>query len=49
MKAKIYYSIGDYDDTIIIEGSDIDDLREKCDAELQKRGASYTGSEIIEE
>lgn len=49
MKAKIYYSIGTYDDSIIIEGTDIDDLREKCDSELEKRGASYTGSEIIEE
>jgi len=49
MKAKIYYSIGEYDDEIIIEGNDIDDLREKCDYEIKRRGATYCGSEIIEE
>ena len=49
MKAKIYYTVSGYDDSITIEGSDLDDLREKCDRELSKRGATYTGSQILEE
>jgi len=49
MKAKIYYSIGEYSDEIILEGNDIDELRKKCDSELKRRGATYCGSEMIEE
>lgn len=49
MKAKIYYCIGEYDDSIIIEGDNIEDLRKTCDEEIAKRGATYTGSEILEE
>ncbi len=49
MKARIYYFIGEYDDSLIIEGDNIDELREKCDAELKRRGATYSGSEILNE
>ena len=48
MKARIYYCIGEYDDSIIIEGKTIDELREKCKYEIARRGAIYTGSEILE-
>lgn len=49
MKAKIYYYIGDYDDSVIIEGNDMDELRQKCKEAIESRGATYTGAEIIEE
>ena len=49
MKAKIYYSIKGYDDSIIIEGNNIEELREICDNEINRRGAIYYGSEILEE
>jgi len=49
MKARIYYFIGEYDDSLIIEGDSIDEIREKCDAELERRGATYSGSEILDE
>ena len=53
MKAIIYFTVyaeyGLYDDSIIIEGSDLLDLMEKRDFELSKRGATYTGSQILEE
>ena len=49
MKARIYYSIGEYDDSIVIEGETIDELREKCKYEVDRRGAIYTGSEILED
>ncbi len=49
MKVKVYYFIKDYDDSIIIEGNNIEEIREKCDNELNKRGATYSGSEILEE
>lgn len=48
MKAKIFYCIGSFDDEIIVEGDTIDELREKCDAEISRRGAVYTGSKILE-
>ena len=49
MKARIYYFIGDYDDSIVIEGANIEELREKCDYEIKRRGATYSGSEMLEE
>ena len=49
MKAIIYYCIGDYDDSITIEGGSVEELREKCDSELKKRGATYCGSKILED
>ena len=49
MKAKIFYFIGDYDDSIIIEGQSIEELQEKCKYEIDKRGATYSGSEILED
>ena len=49
MKARIYYFIGEYDDSLIIEGNDIKELREKCKYEIDRRGATYSGSEILEE
>ncbi|MBR4589733.1 MAG: hypothetical protein IKO36_03630 [Bacteroidaceae bacterium] len=49
MKARIYYYIGDYDDSLIITGNTIEELREKCENEINRRGATYSGSEIIEE
>ena len=49
MKARIYYFIGDYDDSLIIEGDSIDELREKCKTEIERRGATYSGSEILED
>lgn len=49
MKAKIFYFIGDYDDSIIIEGQSIEELREKCKYEIDKRGATYSGSVILED
>lgn len=55
MKAKIYYYYDvkeysdDINDEIIIEADTIEELRQKCDEELKKRGAIYSGSEIIEE
>jgi len=49
MKARVYYCIGNYDDSIVITGYNIEDLRKKCDYELERRGATYTSSEILEE
>lgn len=49
MKARIYYYIGDYDDSIIIEGNDMDELREKCKKEIDSRGATYCGGELLED
>ena len=49
MKVNVFYCIGDYDDSIIIEGNNPEEIREKCDAELSRRGATYTGSETLEE
>lgn len=48
MKAKIYFYIGDYDDSIILEGKDEDELIDKTNSELSKRGAHYSGAEILE-
>ena len=49
MKVKVYYFINDYDDDIIIEGNNIEEIRKICDEELKKRVATYSGSEILEE
>ena len=49
MKARIYYFIGDYDDSLVIEGDNIEELREKCEHEINSRGATYSGSEILED
>ena len=49
MKARIYYYIGDYDDSLIIEGDTIEELRAKCKTEIENRGATYSGSEILED
>lgn len=51
MKAIIYYCIEifDYCDSIIIEAGSVEELREKCDSELEKRGATYCGSKILED
>lgn len=48
MKAKIYYYVGDYDDTIILEAEDDEELIDKINVELSRRGATYTGCEMIE-
>lgn len=47
MRYKIYFEIGDYQDTLIVDGDNIEEIREKIDYELKKRGATYTGAEEL--
>ena len=48
MKAKIYFYIGDFDDSIILEDKDKDELIAKINSELSQRGAHSSGAEILE-
>ena len=48
MKAKIYYCVGGFSDTIIIEAKDNEELIDRINEELGSRGAIYTGAEILE-
>lgn len=48
MKARIYFTLGDYDDIIDLSG-DLEEIREKVEVELAQRNAVYSHSEILEE
>jgi hypothetical protein len=37
MKFKIYFTVGDYEDYVIIEGDTIDDIRDKADRFAESR------------
>lgn len=48
MRFKIYYTLKDgSEDAIVIEGQDEDQVRERADAELAKRGGDAQYSEEI--
>jgi hypothetical protein len=49
VKAIIHFTVGDYDDSIVVDGSSPEEIRTKADAELAKRGGTNPWSEIIEE
>jgi hypothetical protein len=38
MKFEIHYSIGDYDDSLIIEGDTIEEIRGRAKIETDRRG-----------
>ena len=46
---KVYYSIGMYDDSIVLEADSLADMKILIDEELARRGATYTGSDTIQE
>lgn len=48
MKARINFTVGEHEDSIVLEGS-IEEIREQADAELAKRGGTDPWSEVIEE
>ena len=48
MKFKIHYTLPDgSDDSIVISGETTDEIREKADAELAKRGGTDPWSEEL--
>lgn len=49
MKYEVFYSIGEYKDSIIIEGETIDDVRENVANEMEKRNADYNYSILLED
>ena len=49
MKARIHFTLGDTNDSIDVTGSSPEEIREKADAELLKRGGSDPWAEILEE
>lgn len=44
MTYEVFYQIGEYADSIIIEGENIEEVREKAIKELESRDATYSYS-----
>lgn len=49
MRFKIHYSINGFDDYFVIEGETIEEIREKADSELLKRGLDVTKNSVCSE
>ena len=47
MKFKINYTIGNYSDSVVIEGTSVEECREKAQVEIKKRGGTNAWSEEI--
>uniref|UniRef100_A0A6H1ZW14 Uncharacterized protein n=1 Tax=viral metagenome TaxID=1070528 RepID=A0A6H1ZW14_9ZZZZ len=41
MKFKIHYNVGDFEDCYIISGETIQDIQQKNDTEMKKRGIHF--------
>lgn len=41
LKFEVHYKVGEYKDTIIITGKNLEEVKENCFAELEKRNALY--------
>jgi len=46
---KLYFSIGMHDDSIVLKADSLADMKILIDGELARRGATYTGSDTIQE
>lgn len=38
---EIFYRVGEFEDSIVLEGESIEEIREQADRELKKRNAQY--------
>lgn len=47
MKFNVHYSIGDYEDSMIIEADTIEEVREKTKEQIELRNATYEWSEKL--
>lgn len=48
-KFEIYYEVNGYEDSTVIEGDSLEDIRAYAVLFLERRGAEYTGSKEIKE
>lgn len=48
MKYRIYYTIGDYEDNLILECETIEEIRERVKYELNRKNAVYSYSEKLD-
>lgn len=44
---RINFTVGDTSDSFVVEGDSIDEIREKANTELEKRGGSDPWSEEL--
>ena len=44
MTYEVFYSIGEYQDSIVVEGETIDEIRSVIEKELEQRNANYSYS-----
>lgn len=49
MKFKIHFTTGDTEDSIVVSGDTIEEIREKADIETKKRNGTDCWSEEIRE
>lgn len=47
MRVRIHWNVGDYEDSMIIEGDTVEEIREKAEAEVAKRGGKNPWSEEL--
>ena len=46
---RVYFSIGTYDDSVVLEADTLPNMRTLIDKELAQRGATYTGLDTLQE
>ena len=48
MCVEVYFNVGEYQDSMIVEGETLDEIRQIVDKELKKRGATYLWAKKLE-
>ena len=49
MKARINFTVGEYEDSIIVCGDSPEEIRDTAEAEIAKRGGTNEWAEILED
>ena len=49
MKARIHFTVGEYEDSMVLSGDSPEEIRSTAETEIAKRGGTDPWSEIIEE
>ena len=49
MKARINFTVGEYEDSIIVCGDSLEEIRDAAEAEIAKRGGTDEWSEILDD